>query len=33
MDPLAALEMVDFVTCFANADTYDIICRLKLTCS
>ena len=29
MDLLAALEMVDFVTCFANADPYDIICRLK----
>lgn len=29
MELLAALEMVDYVTCFANADPYDIICRLK----
>ncbi len=29
MELLAALEMVDYVTCFANADPCDIICRLK----
>ena len=25
----AALEMVDYVTCFANTNPYDIICQSK----
>lgn len=29
MELLAALETVDYVTCFANTDPYDIICRLN----